>query len=455
MKHGKYEVRNTKYEAGDGAEVPAELRATNTAENSHFVLMPARVRRTSYLAYIAYPSSLVLRSANAVQTFSTARELREQDATTAVLIPRWAKRESAFAMIGAHHLLRLPFNVFSHLWRTTAWSYLERSWFAFRAAVWLARRRGAAPTVVYVRDAICAAWFGAGLARLVGARLIYECHALEAWNPSRARSPFACPLVRLIDSLAIRRADRVVTLTEGFREWLDRVGLRSLAATATIPDAYDDSCWFPRDQVAARDMIGLTPTAFVVTYAGLTWAYRGLDRLVRAFAALQATVPESVLVLVGGRPVERAEMAALAEELGIAGKVRLTGQRPQAEVVGWVAAADALVVPGVINGLNASPLKMFEYAAMERPIVADDIPAVREILGDDGAQYFAAGDVVALQAALVAIHRDPAKAAAMAARVRERVAAFTYRARAAAILELAATVQTTAREGNRRGTEKR
>ena len=146
----------------------------------------------------------------------------------------------------------------------------------------------------------------------------------------------------------------------------------------------------------------------MVTYAGLTWAYRGLDRLVRAFAALQRDVPDSMLVLVGGRPVERAEMAALAGELGIAEAVRLPGQRPQDEVVDWVAAADALVVPGVINGLNASPLKMFEYAAMDRPIVADDIPAVREILGDDGAQLLLRRAMWRRStAALAAIHARP------------------------------------------------
>jgi len=413
-----------------GAANVVEQTATPVPDSSF-------VTRHSSLVYVAYPSSLTLRSANAVQTYSTARELRALDPRVAVLIPRWARRESVFGNIGAHHLLRLPFNILSHLWRTTAWSYLERSWFALRATVWLARRRGRGPTVIYVRDAICAAWFGAGLARLVGARLIYECHALEAGNPSRARSPLARPFVRLVDALAIRRADRVVALTEGFRSWLDRVGLKPLASTATIPDAYDAARWYPRDRTAARATCGLPGQAFVVTYAGLTWAYRGLDRLVRAFAAIHRDEPQSVLVLVGGRERERAELAALAAELGIADAVRLPGQRPQDEVVAWVAAADALVVPGMINGLNASPLKMFEYAAMARPIVADDMPAVREILGDDGARYFASGDVPALGAALRDIRRDPDAAAAMAARAQKRVAAFTYRARAATILALA------------------
>jgi glycosyltransferase involved in cell wall biosynthesis len=393
--------------------------------------------RHSALVYIAYPSSLTLRSANAVQTYSTARELRALDPSVAVLIPRWAWRESVFAEVGAHHLLRLPFNVLSHLWRTTAWSYLERSWFAWRATAWLLRRRGDARPVIYARDAVGAAWFGAGLARLAGARLIYECHDLEAWNPSRLKARAATPLVRLIDSLAIRRADRVVALTGTFRDWLDRTGLKPRDHVAVIPDAYDDSRWQPRDRAAARAALGLPAHAFVVTYSGLTFAYRGLDHLVRALARLRESVPESILLLVGGRDGERAELAALACDLGIAEAVRLPGQRPQGEVVDYLAAADALVIQGTVSGLNASPLKLFEYAAMDRPIVAGDIPAVREILGDDGAAYFPQGDDAALCTTLLSLQRDPLAAAAMSTRARERVQPFTYRARAATILALA------------------
>ena len=393
--------------------------------------------RPATLVYVAYPSSLTLRSANAVQTFNTARELRALDPGVTVLIPRWGGRESAFEAIGARHLLRLPFNVFSHLWRTTAWSYLERSWFALRVAAFLARRHGAAgDRVIYARDAVCAAWFGAGLARLVGARLVYECHDLEQWNPSRARAPLARPLVRLIDALAIRRAAAVVALTGPFRAWLDHVGLKAARDVAIIPDAYDDSRYAPRDRGAARAALGLPDGAFVVTYAGLTFAYRGLDSLVRAFAALRREAPDAILLLVGGREGERAELAALAGELGVGDAVRLPGQRGQDEVPDYLAAADALVLPGTVSGLNASPLKLFEYAAMARPIVALDAPALREILGPDGACWVAAGDDEGLCAALATIRRDPQGAARMAERARARVAPFTYRARAAAILSI-------------------
>jgi glycosyltransferase involved in cell wall biosynthesis len=294
--------------------------------------------------------------------------------------------------------------------------------------------------VVYARDAVVAAWFGAGLARLCGARLIYEVHDLEQWNPSRARSPWARPLVRLIDRAAIRGADGVVSLTAAFRDYLDRVGLKAARDVAVIPDAYDDARYAPGDRDAARAALGLPRGAFVVTYAGLTFAYRGLDALVRAFADLCRDVPGSLLVLVGGREGERAELARLARELGVADAVLLPGQRSQDEVPRYLAAADALVLPGTVSGLNASPLKLFEYAAMARPIVAADLPALREVLGDDGAHYVPPGDVAGLRAALDAIRRDPARARELAVRARERVAPFTYRARARAILAWAERV---------------
>src|SRR5262245_17949707 len=105
--------------------------------------------------YIAYPSSLTLQAANAVQTFHTAGELRQLDPSAVALIPRLPGRTSAFEAIGATHLPRLPFNALNHLLRSTAWSYLERTWFAWLSAAWLARRGLTGPaTVVYIRDAV-------------------------------------------------------------------------------------------------------------------------------------------------------------------------------------------------------------------------------------------------------------------------------------------------------------
>lgn len=392
------------------------------------------------LIYVAYPSSLELRSANAVQTFNTLRELRSLYPELIALIPRLRGRPSAFLELGVIHLARLPFNVLGRAWRTTLWSYLERSWFAWRVSVYLLAHPPGAPRVLYVRDAICAAWFGAGLARLAGAALVYEVHDLEQWNPSRAKSRWGRGWTRLVDGLAIRRADRVVTLTALFRRYLDRAGLKRLTATAVIPDAYDAAVYRPLDRHDARRALGLPVEGFIVVYTGLTFAYRGIDTLLRAFARIRNQLPTALLVLAGGRNRERQDLATLARELGIHETIRLPGQVPGAEVARYLAAADCLVVPRTVSGLNASPLKLFEYAAMERPIVAVDSPALVEVLGADGALYVPVGDEAALARALRKIAGEPAEAARMAARARDRVAPHTYRARAEAIAALAEQV---------------
>lgn len=387
------------------------------------------------LIYIAYPSSLTLRSANAIQTHSTAAELRRLAPDTVVLIPRLPGRPSAFTTMGATHLPRLPFNALTHVVRTTVWSYLERTWFAWLTAAWLLAHGLTGPrTVVYIRDAVGAAWYGALLRRLLRVRVVYEVHDLEQWNPSRARSRALTPLVRLIDAAALRGSNRVVTLTGEFRRYLVAQGLKQPGAVGVVPDAFDPAVYRPEPRLIARAALGLPPDAFIVAYSGMTWAYRQVDNLVAAWARVRAERSSAILCLAGGRPAEVAALRQQAAVLGIDRSIQFAGVQPPATVARYLAAADALVIPGTVSGRNASPLKMFEYMAMHRPIVCVDLPSLREILGDDGARYVPPGDVTALATALLEIAGEPGAAARLAERAGARAQDYTYAARARAVL---------------------
>jgi glycosyltransferase involved in cell wall biosynthesis len=111
----------------------------------------------------------------------------------------------------------------------------------------------------------------------------------------------------------------------------------------------------------------------------------------------------------------------------------LPGQVDQPTVVEYVAAADALVIPDTVTTLTASPLKLFEYMAAGRPIVLRELPALREILADDGL-YFPPGDAAVLTTALALLAADPALAARLGQAAAARAGAYTYRARAARVL---------------------
>jgi glycosyltransferase involved in cell wall biosynthesis len=131
--------------------------------------------------------------------------------------------------------------------------------------------------------------------------------------------------------------------------------------------------------------------------------------------------------------------------LGITADVRIVPPQPNAAIPAYLAAADALVLPDTVSKESASPLKLFEYAAMERAVIAASMPALREILDEDAAIYVPPGDVAALTAAMQWIEAHPDEARVRARNARDAVAQHTYAARADKIVRACQTVMESAR----------
>ena len=101
-----------------------------------------------------------------------------------------------------------------------------------------------------------------------------------------------------------------------------------------------------------------------------------------------AELPHVQARIVGGQPGEtdHVRLDALARELGVHDRVTFTGWLPPASVVVELARANALMLPNTPTHTSeryTSPLKLFEYLAAGRPIIASDLAALREILRHD------------------------------------------------------------------------
>ncbi len=393
------------------------------------------------LAYIAYPNSPNLRSANAVQTHATLRALKQLAPDTLVIIPRMAHGPGAFDELGVRYLPRIGIGRLSRLYRTTLLYYAERSAFAWMVLVYLGwqKLRGKYYDVVYVREVITAFWLALLLPRLTGARLIYEVHDLEARNHSRAKEGWAQPLLHIIDRVTLQAPAGLVSLTDAFRQQLDRDGLRPAQHVAVLPDAYDEQRYYAfsaQERTAARQSLGIAPDDTLLVYAGLTFAYRGLDMLLDALAQASADIPTLRAALVGGRPQEVDALREQAQRLGIAERVSFTGQQDQDFVARYLAAGDILCVPDTVTDVTASPLKLFEYMATGRAIICPDIPALHEITGGDGALHVPRRNTSALAQALVRLANDPQLRQALGQRAIQRVRPYTYAQRAKRLLEI-------------------
>lgn len=391
------------------------------------------------ICYLAYPTSLSLQSANAIQTWTTLRELRRLAPETLALIPRKWREPSRFSEIGAVHLLRPGIGRLSRLYKTTLLYYLEHSAWAWLCLAYLLleRLRGRRYDVIYVRQIVIAAWWAGLLGRLYGARVIYEAHDWESSNPSRAKERWAVGLLHLLDRVALTRADAVVSLTEHFLQELARIGWQP-RASAVIPDAFDAEVYQPQDRAAARAALGCAPDTFVIVYAGMTFAHRGLDRLVRAFA--EARLRNARLIFVGGRPQERAALQEQAAALDMLDQISLVPPQPQPVVARYLAAADVLAIPDTVTDITASPLKLFEYMAMSRAIITVDLPALREVIDTRAARFVRRGTVDDLQAALRELAADPERREQMGRAAHEQARRWTYTRRAERIVALAGSL---------------
>jgi glycosyltransferase involved in cell wall biosynthesis len=406
---------------------------------------------TLRLCYVACPTSLTLQSANAIQTWTTLRELRLRAPLTLALIPRFGRERSRFSEVGARHLPRPALGKLSRLYRSTLWYYAERSVFAaMTAAVVLFERfRGRRVDVVYVRDAICAGWWAGLFGRLLHVPVVYEVHDLESANPSRAKERFVQPLLRKLDETALRRSAAVASLTEDFRRLLAEKGWRRPEEVRVIPDAFDDQVFGPGDREEARRRLGRPSGEALIVYAGMTFAYRGIDRLLDAFARVRGELTTARLALIGGRPQDMGPLRMRATSLGLEHAIEWQGQLPQAEVIPWLHAADVLVIPDTVTDVTASPLKLFEYLATGRVVVLPDIAALAEVLPSNIGYAFRRGDTGALAEALLRALRDPARLSREQAGL-QAVRPHTYGARAEKILDAAASVTGAARTEPRR-----
>jgi glycosyltransferase involved in cell wall biosynthesis len=167
---------------------------------------------------------------------------------------------------------------------------------------------------------------------------------------------------------------------------------------AQVDDATSDAL------VSEHKLLGTVKIIFVGTFK----PWHGLDLLVRAFGALAGIHPDARLILVGDGPL-LADIRRQVSEAGLTDKVIFTGAVEPDGVPGWLSVADVAVLNPRVSGASAaqSPLKLFEYMAASKAIVAPRIHYAEKILTDrENALLVTPDDVEALKCALLELVED-------------------------------------------------
>jgi glycosyltransferase involved in cell wall biosynthesis len=136
-------------------------------------------------------------------------------------------------------------------------------------------------------------------------------------------------------------------------------------------------------------------------------------------------LPADVRLLMVGDGPDRQACQALAARLGVAERIEWTGAMPNPDTLRRLAACDVLTSPQtplVNQPYFQSPIKLFEYMALGRPIVASRLGQMAELLTDGRtARLVTPGDAQELAAAILAVLRSPDRGQAMADAARREV----------------------------------
>ena len=230
-----------------------------------------------------------------------------------------------------------------------------------------------------------------------------------------------------------KRAKGIVVISQGLKDFYVRHGV----AEDKIIVAHDGvdltSFAHTESQEEARARLGLPQDKKVAMYIGRLDGWKGVETLLEASAFL----PEDIqVVIIGGEEEQIERLQRLHPH------VIFLGYHPYAQIADNEAAADVLVLPNTARDLTSarftSPLKLFTYMASGKPIVASDLPSLREVISDESAFFVEADNPESLAKGIQEAIAS-SDASRRAERAKELVTQYSWGKRAERIIHFLTT----------------
>ncbi len=258
--------------------------------------------------------------------------------------------------------------------------------------------------------------FAAVVPKLTGTPVVLDIHDLmPEFFGAKTESSLDAPLVRVVrlqERLACAFADRVITVTDGWRQTLIERGVAE-HKISVVMNVADDRVFGP-----AAGSIGDRPDGdrFELIYHG-TFTHRyGVDLIVTAVDLLRHELPTVHATLLGDGD-GRDELVDLVNRLGLEDRISISdGMVSVSDLPPAIRGADVGLVPNRSNVFTDGilPTKLLEYVAMGLPALVARTPGVEAYFTDDQVEYFQPGDAEDLADRIRDLHADASRRAALA-----------------------------------------
>lgn len=258
--------------------------------------------------------------------------------------------------------------------------------------------------------------------KILGHKVFFDAH----YWPEKKHRYFKCLL---------RKVDGIICNSNGTAEVFKNNGFKNILVAPNGVELKDFVT--KKNNVELREELGLPKNKEIIMYIGHLYEWKGVKTILKT-AKLMGNLEEILFMIVGGTINDLAKYRKIISEEKITNIVFI-GHKDRKSVSKYLLAADVLLLPNAPVGNESkyytSPIKMFEYMASARPIIASDLPSIKEVLDDNNCIFFEAGNHEDLKAKISLSLSDHELSARISKQARIDVEQYSWGNRAKKIVE--------------------
>jgi glycosyltransferase involved in cell wall biosynthesis len=378
--------------------------------------------------FYPYPEEFTFNRAREIQTIHTCHALARQgsEVTLGTAKGSGLNREALleYFRLEDHPLLKVVFFPrYLHLSRQFVVSF--QSIFLDRLKDYVLRARSQGQIdLIYTRHLKVAEFC---LRQQFGVPIVFESH--EVFSLGQVDSPEKFRRLYDQEKMVYGNVQGLVTISDHLKSYLES-HFQINGPILKAPDGVD------------LELFGKLASNHVdhqmIIYTGSLFGWKGVDTLIKAMRYL----PHQQLHIFGGGPNEISEKRQLAEKWKVSARCHFHGYVSRTDLVEHLARAYIGVLPNhreEISERFTSPLKLFEYMAAGKVIVASDLPSIREILNEDKAYLCPPGSPRSLAETIQSVYRNPQTATSKVSIARALAKKYSWDCRAQLIGEFLQT----------------
>ena len=199
--------------------------------------------------------------------------------------------------------------------------------------------------------------------------------------------PLLVAIYAMVEKINCRLSHRVIVTTYNNKVIHEERYHLSPDRVVVIPNGANTDLFRPMNSEHAKEQVGIEKECLCVGFVGNLWVYEAVPHFIETAPIILAEKPNARFLIVGDGPM-KSELMKYAETIGVSDEFIFTGRVPYEAVPVHIAAMDVCVVSlntVKCGGTGISTLKLREYLACERPVVASDVDGTGDVVRDANA----------------------------------------------------------------------